>query len=289
MCENITLFCVSSELALLTLLHPACGITAACVFGAINVFKYCDRARLNLDDIYNTVGYDFYLRKLQVEFEEKNFQEFIRKDPILKDFLCQISGKLPLVPAVDPDENVYEYAVIKGHLERHAGAPYYWLQRPFTVTQLRFDFSHARTILERVSMLIMKINPTSVIRDERVRVQGNLAEDFVEKLGGVKEGSKRHRERAETTQALMTRDGLDLARERIPIHQEDIQTDPATHQPVWTWRATAGMLEDSSVCKTIKNNDGFITKDVKKKLRIMPDLDIGIDKRAKPKAVGFFS
>ena len=99
----------------------------------------------------------------------KSVMEFLHTDDILRHLLCPISNKIPLAPAKSVDGITYDFDVIEAFLRDNPYTAAPGSQHVRHIRDVKFDFAHINTILERLK----KLNSISV-RTQNEIMLGNL-------------------------------------------------------------------------------------------------------------------
>jgi len=137
-------------------------------YGVITAYK--------MKQIQNSPGYQSW-KKLHLEtLKNKIVSEFVKKDRVLKYFLCPISGELPLVPVkLRGTQLVFDFKSIREWTAHNYGKAYPGTNIvPDRLSNFVFDNAHVLTILDRLEMLfnysVEKTVPLHARQQQELRI-----------------------------------------------------------------------------------------------------------------------
>lgn len=136
--------------------------------------------------------------------------DMIRVDIVLKDFLCPITGKLPLYPVRRNNgsdmEQTFDYEPLLEYVQEHPGTGYYRGEPAFQLVEyevegkmikdiegLEFDTPHLNTMIERLGKINTKLSEITAtarhqfiqfnkqIRDQMLKVREKTTGTFAKK------------------------------------------------------------------------------------------------------------
>lgn len=148
------------------------GVSIA-VVAAVNVSR-------NIYKISNSNAFNVWKQKRSKLMKNASVIRVLTEDNILKEFLCPITKDLPDCPVRAPSNFTYDRKAIEACLKNGLIPPK--CNSLFDKKLLRFDFSHANTVIFRIEEIIQSIK-----RDPSFHEIGHLEEltDLLERRRGL--------------------------------------------------------------------------------------------------------
>lgn len=103
---------------------------------------------INLCRIFNDPAYTAWKERRAQILSDKAVEAFLAQDTILSLFLCPITGALPLIPAHTGHGITFDYHAAAALLDDGKLLP--GINIPLSVADLRFDYAHVNSIIERL-------------------------------------------------------------------------------------------------------------------------------------------